>query len=174
MPSVLGILPFPSITKKESVNFCLDRGSRLPIPKTRKPTDNTVSISAFLSGITEIVEISVRLKSKNAFYLFIILYVSSLFFLFILFLVVNMFVVIRFFYVLPKLGFDCAKIRFFFQLDEKLCVGWMSVCCLWQGCGNVLVSFLWLLSYNWLAVVLNFICAKPQEMKGESNNVLMC
>ena len=82
-----------------------------------------MSISAFLSGITEIVEISVRLKSKNAFYLFIILYVSSLFFLFVLFLVVNMFVVIRFFYVLPMLGFDCAKIRFFFQLDEKLCVG---------------------------------------------------
>ena len=123
MPSVLDILPFSSITNKKSVNVCLDRGSRLPIPKTRKPTDSTVSISAFSSNTEEIVQISVHLKSKNAFYLFIILYVSSLFFLFVLFLVVNMFVVIRFFYVLPISGFDCAKIRFFFHLDEKLYVG---------------------------------------------------
>ncbi len=54
--------------KKESVNFCLDRGSRLPSLQTRKPTDSTVSISAFLSSEVEIVEISVHLKSKNALY----------------------------------------------------------------------------------------------------------
>ena len=68
-----GASPFDELQKK-SANFCLDRGSRLPIPKTRKLTDITVSISAFSSGITEIVEISVHLKSKNASNLCIYIY----------------------------------------------------------------------------------------------------
>ena len=64
-------------SKKKSVNFCLDRGSRLPSLQTRKPTDSTVSISAFLSSEVEIVEISVHLKSKNALYYVVIMFVLS-------------------------------------------------------------------------------------------------
>jgi len=65
--------------KKQSVNFCPDRGSRLPIPKTRKPTDKTVSVSCLLVWDYEIVEISVHLKSKNASKLCIYYYSISLF-----------------------------------------------------------------------------------------------
>ena len=48
--------------------FCLDGGSGLPVLQTRKPTDNTVSISAISCNTEEIVQISVHLKSKNALY----------------------------------------------------------------------------------------------------------
>ena len=66
------------VEHKKSVNFCLDRGSRQPIPKTRKPTDLSVSVSCLLVWDDEIVEISVHLKSKNAlYYMFIFLFYST-------------------------------------------------------------------------------------------------
>ena len=54
--------------KRIRETFCLDGGSGLPVLQTRKPTDNTLSISAFSSNTEEIVQISVHLKSKNALY----------------------------------------------------------------------------------------------------------
>lgn len=40
----------------------------VPMLQTRKPTDNTMSISAFFCSIEEIVQIPIRLKSKMLYY----------------------------------------------------------------------------------------------------------
>ena len=67
---------FQNSKNKKSVNFCLDGGSGLPVLQTRKPTDSTVSISAFSLGL-KIVQISNHLKSKNALYYVVIMFVLS-------------------------------------------------------------------------------------------------
>jgi hypothetical protein len=76
---------FPQHHKK--VGFCLDRGSGLPkFPKTRKPTDNTVSVLPSRQGIRNCPDFGPLEKQKRFILCRYILFILFCFLVLLLFL----------------------------------------------------------------------------------------